>query len=106
MEGKAAKPPAELTLRMSPSLLLAKDRRNRAYDVHDPEQIDIKVVLDALLGDRFEYPILTVPGVIDHHIELPEALDRVPDRLVDAGGICYVQPAHQHVVASGQFLGG
>jgi hypothetical protein len=34
-------------------LLHAVDRNNRPYDVHDPEQVDIKVTLNALRRDRF-----------------------------------------------------
>ena len=89
-----------------PLLLFAEDRHDRAYDVHDPEHIDVKVTLDAFLGDRFEYPILTVSGVIDNRVELAEVLDGGLDRLVDAGRIGHVQATHQYVVASGQVSGG
>jgi hypothetical protein len=86
--------------------LFAEDRHDRAYDVHYPEQIDVKVALDVFLGDRFEYPILTVSGDINNRIELAEDLDGGLDRLVDAGRIGHVQSSHEYIVAAGQISGG
>jgi len=62
MEGRAAD---GTDVKDESLLLFAEDRHNRAYDVQDSEHVDVKVTLDALLGGRFEYPILTVPGIID-----------------------------------------
>jgi hypothetical protein len=66
---------------MSPRFSRAKIGQNLAADVHQAENVRLKLAFDLFRSCRFERPTNGVAGVVDNRVDAPEFFERAVDRL-------------------------